>query len=284
MKIVDCHTHLGFGGELGLHGQVTDLIRALDDAKIDKAVVLAGMLNDCTTERALEEIHPYKDRLAVMGSVSLGPDFTQREDHGVHELWLEQGRLIDKAKAWIDSHDIIGMKFYSGYEHFYPHDPHVRPILDLCDKAGIPALFHCGDLYSKGSQKGQLRFCHPLELDRLASEMPTLKIVMAHVGNPFLTEAMAVLLSKANVYADVSGFVYGTFGLIATGKFINSLKHVHDFLEDPSKLMFGSDWPIADPKSYKETTQLACRQLGLTKEQSDMVMGGNAARVFGLGD
>lgn len=275
MNTIDCHTHLGFAEGIDLPANVEALLKTLDNSGVEKAVVFAGPQNKCHTGRALEAIKPFRDRLSLMGSVSFGPDYLMPGTEAYTTA------LRDHF-AMLGSNDLAGLKFYTGYEHFYPHDEIVRPFLQAANILDKPVVFHCGDLYSKMAPQGQLRFCHPLELDRLACEMPGLKIIMAHVGNPFLTEGMAVVLSKPNVYADVSGFVYGKFDTESKRKFGKALGHVLDFLEDPSKLMFGSDWPLADPYSYTHTLWAILSDLGCDERAISGVLGGTAAKVFGI--
>jgi uncharacterized protein len=46
----------------------------------------------------------------------------------------------------------------------------------------------------------------------------------------------------------------------------------------PDKVIFGSDWPMADP-----TAEIAAiRALGLSDDDTEAVLGGNLARLLGL--
>ena len=50
------------------------------------------------------------------------------------------------------------------------------------------------------------------------------------------------------------------------------------FINDPAKLMFGSDWPISDIASYLRFVD----RLELTDEEREGLLWRNAARIFRL--
>lgn len=272
--IIDAHTHLGNGGVTDMRASAEELLRAMDDAGVDQAVVLAGRLNGCTNAWMLEQVAPHRDRLLPVGAVSV---------HGPAAYGDERAEALD---AMLAAGDLVGLKFYPGYEPYYPHEAWLRPHLALLAKHRRPAVFHCGDLYNKVAARAKLKYAHPLELDALAAEMPGLTIVMAHMGNPFITEGAAVCLSKPNVYADLSGFVYGDFDDGEScgydhAAFKDAVARFVGIVGDTDRLLFGSDWPIARPASYVDATERAIRALGTRGLDLDPVMHATAARLFG---
>lgn len=256
--IIDSHTHIGFNETLS--GKTETLVQALRDGGVDKALVFAGNLNECSVDRLLAEIAPYEGMLYAIGSVTPGerPSYT-----------------VEQVEAWLASGAIRGLKFYCGYEYFYPADASVRPYLELCAKYGRPAIFHSGDLYNK-AVGAKLKYAHPLHIDDLASEMPTLQIVIAHLGSPWLIDAAEVCYKNANVYSDCSGFVYGTFDKQREGEFVAAAAEFMRVAEGSEKILFGSDWPIAEPGSYAAAARAA---FGAGAEH---VFSGNAKRLFGI--
>ena len=60
---------------------------------------------------------------------------------------------------------------------------------------------------------------------------------------------LEVCYKNDNVYADISGFVYGDFSLKDSLYFSKMIK---EFLEISSsdKLLFGTDWPISNQDAY----------------------------------
>lgn len=257
--IIDAHTHLGRPGGV-LDRRVGDLLQSMDAAKIDKALVFAGRLNSLTTKDLLDEIAPHRDRLYGVGSISMRPRgraFGRRH-------WAEVDTLLKSGL-------IRGLKFYPGYEYFYPADEWLRPFLKKLVKYDRPAIFHSGDTYSKAGG-AKLKYAMAIHIDDLAAEMPDLKIVIAHLGWPFVREAAAVVYKNQNVYADCSGLFYGEASL--TGLMPVWTEFVS--IAGADKVLFGSDWPICDQKSYVESVKLLySRYEGLNFE-------GNAVKLFGL--
>lgn len=235
--IIDAHTHIGKGHLINANPK--DLLKSMKTAGIDRACVFAGELNNCSTEELLNSLSKYHDVLYPIGSVS---------------PLSEKRPSLDQVEKWLLNNDIYGLKFYPGYEFFYPYDECARPYLELLAKYGRPAIFHSGDTYNKVA-KTKLRYAHPLEIDELASELPDLKIIIAHFGNPWVIDTAEVCLKNKNVYADSSGIVYNTF-------LDEDKKLFKYFLETfmrytlthtsfgKRKLIFGTDWPISNQSDY----------------------------------
>ena len=57
-----------------------------------------------------------------------------------------------------------------------------------------------------GGMGAIIRHAHPSAIDRLAADFPSLKIIMAHPGWPWVEETTAVALHKGNVYWEMSGW------------------------------------------------------------------------------
>ncbi len=258
--IIDAHTHIGH--KIIVAGPA-DLIQSMDESGVTTSLVFAGHVNACPTQTLLDEIAPHRDRLLPVGVIS--PLEELQETATTLEEMLREKKLA-------------AVKFYLGYEHFYPTDAVVRPYLELLAQYGVPAIFHTGDCYGKvGGAK--LKYAHPLGLDELAVDMPKLTIVMAHMGNPWLTDGAEVCYKNPNVYADCSGLICGDFERSTRKKYIANVRQFLEYVENPEKLLFGTDWPIANQAPYVWATEEALRGASV---KTELVMGGNAARVYGI--
>jgi predicted TIM-barrel fold metal-dependent hydrolase len=253
--ILDAHTHLG---KKRIIAKPPDLIASMDSAKIDKALVFAGKFTETATEDLLTQIAPYNGRLFGIGS------WSPKNDEPTPER-IEQ--LLREGK-------IHGMKFYPGYEYFYPHDHVLHPYMELLVKYDRPAIFHSGDTFN-GANGARLRFAHPLEIDDLSVEFPKLKIIIAHLGNPWVIDAAEVCFKNENVYADCSGFVYGDFkdnDFMFFRMAVNEFKRVAG---GQDKVIFGTDWPISHQQDYIQAAITCFDDCG-------KVMGTRAAELFGI--
>lgn len=232
MTIIDCHTHLGRNEHINY--SVEQLLHSMDNARIDKALVFAGQLNDAPNSFLLKEIPQYKDRL--FGVASFHP-------------WQSNDEDIAKLKGAVESGHIVAVKFYLGYDHWYPSDERIYQILEYLDGKNITAIFHCGDCLN--TMKGaKLKYSHPLGIDEVAVDFPNQKIVMAHMAYPWHRDAAEVVFKNANVYTDISGFVYGDF---SEKDEVYFKKVIGEFLEvagGDSKMLFGTDAPISNQNSY----------------------------------
>lgn len=239
--IIDCHTHLGRNEHI--NATADQLLKSMDEAKVDKALVFAGMLNDCSNEWLLDQVAGHTDRLlAVAAADAIGDP----------KAWIS--RIQDEAKQianWYGEGKIVACKFYTGYHHYYPYDRDAGEYIYRMEQVGCPAIFHSGDCLNS-VKCAKLKFAHPLHIDELAVNHPSLNIVIAHMGYPWVRDAAEVCYKNANVFSDMSGFVYGKFEGSDVRKFSNTVNTFLDIANNDN-LLFGSDWPICDQSSYMET-------------------------------
>lgn len=230
--IIDCHTHLGRNEHINY--SVDQLLASMDKAGIDKSLVFAGELNDCPNQFLLKEIPTHKDRLYGVASF-----------HPLHE----NGNDFAKLKGAIESGHVVAVKFYLGYDHWYPTDKRIYEVLEYLSAHNIPAIFHCGDCLNtiKGAK---LKYAHPLGIDEVAVDFPNQKIVMAHIAYPWHRDAAEVVYKNKNVFVDISGFVYGNFGLKQESHFKKVIDEFIEIAGDSDKMLFGSDAPISNQDSY----------------------------------
>ncbi len=82
-----------------------------------------------------------------------------------------------------------------------------------------------------------MEWANPLLYDPVAREFPDLKIILAHVGLPWSTDAMIMIRKHPNVFTDISGLItrawWGYQALVTCWE--NSVME---------KLLFGSAFPI----------------------------------------
>ncbi len=67
-------------------------------------------------------------------------------------------------------------------------------------------MFHCGDTYS---ERGLLKYSHPLTLDEVAVMHQDVTFMMAHFGDPWVLDGAEVVYKNSNMYADLSGLIVG---------------------------------------------------------------------------
>ena len=257
---IDAHTHIGFGGAYP-NATPEKLIASMDEAGIHIALVIASPRDNCDTRVLTDAIRPYGNRL-----------FAAAYGFPAQSIAVLENLLWHK--------EVVAVKFYPGYEWFFPADHSIRPHLELCRDYNVPAIFHQGDCLCHYSNTAKLKFAHPLALDELAAEMPDLTIVMAHQAQPWIVDGAEVVYSKKNVYADCSGFVCGSFTTQQRELFVENFRYFWHYIENPEKVLFGTDWPISNQGSYMEVMEQAMR--GVDAAHWDLVFAQNARRLFRL--
>lgn len=239
--IIDCHTHIGRNEHI--NKTVDELLCSMDDAGIDKSLVFAGELNDAPNDWVLEELKGHKDRLYMVGAAHpMSPN---------HKAMSDKQNEAVKLARWYKEGKIVAVKFYTGYDHYYPWQMHDNDdyLMELED-VGCPVIFHCGDCLNS-VKCAKLKYSHPLNIDDVAVDYDKMNFIIAHMGYPWYRDSAEVCYKNANVYSDISGFVYGTFSLLEDQRFRKVLSEFNEIAgDDCKKLLFGSDWPISNQKSY----------------------------------
>jgi hypothetical protein len=169
------------------------------------------------------------------------------------------------------------LKLYPGDEEFYVYDARLRVVYELAAEFGVPVMIHTGDTYEPTSK---VKYAHPLTVDEAAVTFPDVTFVMCHLGNPWFTDAMEVMYKNQNVLGDISGFTLGNFEPRFERLIRSKVEEVIAFINDPGKLMFGTDWPISDIASYLRFAD----RLEMTDEERAGLMWRNAARVFRIAE
>jgi len=80
----------------------------------------------------------------------------------------------------------------------------------------------------------------PTLIDEVASRYPDLRIVIAHMGHPWVLDTVVVVRKYPNVYTDVSMLHPRPWQLY------NALRAAVEYRVWP-KLLFGSDFPFSTP-------------------------------------
>jgi predicted TIM-barrel fold metal-dependent hydrolase len=151
---------------------------------------------------------------------------------------------------------VKALKAYLGYLHFGPEHPNYARHYELAEQFKIPVFFHSGDTYSPSAK---LKYARPLLVDEVAVDFPRVRFVLAHFGNPWLLEAAEVIYKNINVWADLSGLIIGGEGDFTSAENAELLDETRSavlrafrYAERPNRFVFGSDWPLAPVKVYRD--------------------------------
>jgi hypothetical protein len=261
--IIDCHTHLNNYHEdrvVSIEQCLEKLQGEMDANSVDYALVLSSYKvteHRPPTSKVVAAIEHFDHIFAVAG-ISI-----------MHYKERDLRELSDFLQAGL----VKGLKLYPGYEPFYPFDPRCRVIYDLAAEYDVPVMIHTGDTYSP---KGKVRFSHPLNVDDVAVDHPTVKFVICHIGNPWIRDCMEVVYKNANVWADVSGLVLGDFEDKFEKFMLQQIREMIMYAGEPRYLLYGTDWPICNMGSYLRFMN----GIDLPDEKKELIMWKNAAGLF----
>lgn len=262
--IIDCHTHLNRYEELEnistLEERVKILLDTMANHNVDYSIIISSyMVNEQRPSTAdLIEATKGKDNLGIVAGYSI--DNHTDEDLRNFRIWIKDGL-------------VKGLKIYAGYEHYYPYDEKYQPVYDLCKEFDVPVMIHTGDTFST---KGKLRYSHPLNIDELAVDNPGLKIIMCHLGNPWIDDCQEIVYKNDNVYADISGLSVGKFDHFYEQKMVEKVAELINYAGEPRYLLYGTDWPISNMDSYLNFVA----KLKLKPKFRDELMFNNAKKLF----
>jgi uncharacterized protein len=264
--VIDVHTHLNNYDEANptpLAKRFDELQESLAYNKVDCALILTSYKVDQhrpSTREVVELTEGHKDMHVVAGI-----SFNNYKERDLREL---SDLLKDRR--------VVGLKLYPGYEPFYPYDRRCQVLYDLAMEFDVPVMIHTGDTYTP---KGKLRYAHPLNVDDVAVDNPDLRLLICHVGNPWIRDCMEVVYKNKNVVADISGLVLGDFTSRFEKYMVGQLRDMILYAGEPRYLLYGTDWPICRMRTYLKFVS----ELKLPPEQEADLLWRNANRFFKLG-
>ena len=239
-------------------------------AELDLNGVAGGVLLQLETAPSVEET---LREAAAMASGSGGRllqtstvDPTRGEEAVAHAV-----------SCWEQAPDLVAIKLYPGYLHFYPHDRRLEPVYAFAARRGIPVFFHPGDTLDR---TGLVKFARPIEVDEVAVRFPKVRFVLCHLGNPWVPEAAELVFKDENVWADTSGLVWPPtvpYRARMVARAAEAIQYAIDAVGAADRFLFGSDWPLVS----LEQSVAFIEGLEVTPEDRAGLFGGNARRLLG---
>jgi predicted TIM-barrel fold metal-dependent hydrolase len=235
--IVDCHSHVfeypghltdafveeanarARGKKMDLHVPPERHLAAMEG--VDKVIVFgmrafhAGIMtpNDYIAEYQQE--HPDK----VIGFAAVDPTRDKVRDtleHAILELGLK------------------GVKLGPIYQNIHPTDNRMMAVYEFCEAHNLPIMIHQGTTFPT---KAPLKYSLPILLEDVAMQFPDLKMIIAHLGHPWMDDTIVLIRKQPNFYSDISALHYRPW------QFYNGLMSAKEYgVWD--KLLFGTDFPF----------------------------------------
>ena len=235
----------------------------------------------------------YVDRLAaanvakalivsVMPDSQFMRDFIREANGHVHALCNVDPRdpgspaLLEREMAA----GFRGVKLYPVNRCFKLSDPKCRPFFEKANELGANIIIHYGVTVDP---TGDLNFADPLDLSPVSRDFPDLKFVIAHFGAGWLDSVLRLAYQCKNVCVDTSGtnnwMDYYVPKMTLPEVFERAIMAL-----GPDRVLFGTDSGTTAPYRHwiRFMQQRVLEEMGLSDGDRDLILRGNASRIFRL--
>jgi predicted TIM-barrel fold metal-dependent hydrolase len=135
-----------------------------------------------------------------------------------------------------------GLKVAPIYQDVHPSDPRFVRLMEAADRLRVPVLIHQGTTFCENVS---LELANPVLLQPLALRFPGLRMVIAHLGHPWIAETLVLIRKHRHLYSDISALYYRPW------QFYNALVLAMEY-GVLDRLLFGTDYPFTTPASTIE--------------------------------
>lgn len=194
-------------------------------AGVDRAILFSPRYKDSvgidgSDEVTAAAVAKYPDKFVGFACVDpRRPDYMELLEHAIGTLKLK------------------GVKFGPIYNGVSLDDPRMDSVYAYCQKHDLPLTMHMGTTFARDTPLDAGR---PLHVDAVAQRYPDLKMIMAHMGHPWVDECIVVARKRPNVYTEVSAICYRPW------QFYQALVSAQEYLiTDRNKIFWGTDFPFA---------------------------------------
>lgn len=175
-----------------------------------------------------------------------------------------------------------GVKLLPVNRCYYLSDPACRPFFERAEELGAPITIHYGVTVDPS---GDLRYASPIDLSPVARDFPGITFVIAHFGAGWLDDVLRLAYQCKNVCVDSSGtnnwMDCSSADLTLADVFRRTISAL-----GPERVMFGTDSGTMAPYrkwiAYQQRRTL--EEVGVCARDLDLVLRGNAVRVFRMDD
>jgi len=242
--IIDCHSHMGVSWYGWWRNEVTeeDFIKTMDKFGIDKACVNHWSIQyDTGNDYIAEFAKRYPDRIIPFACII--------------PHWYKTA--VQEVERAVKQLNMKGLKLHPAANSYPANSPLVFPVVEKAIEFDIPMLFHCGgDQYSNAHNLGDL-----------AKRYPEATIIMGHMGEETVLEALEVARECKNIFLDTTGS-------------LNLYHLLHRAIDrvGEDRIVFGTDFVAFNPGP--EIAKV--RDVDLTDRQVEKILGENMAKILKL--
>jgi predicted TIM-barrel fold metal-dependent hydrolase len=146
---------------------------------------------------------------------------------------------IDETLDEIVRLKLRGVKLGPIYQNIHPADPRMVRVYQFCQAHQLPIMIHQGTTFVR---TGPLKYALPILLEDIVVEFPELRMIIAHLGHPWIADTLVLIRKHPHLYSDISALHYRPW------QFYNALILAKEY-GVLDKLLFGSDYPFTTPEA-----------------------------------
>lgn len=239
--IIDTHEHIGDSKVFNFNATEEDLMTAMNENKVDKALVLPvpGVDEPACHDDIAALAKKYPKR--IYGVVSLNPHISKKDYY--HEV-----------ERCVKGYGFVGLKLHPFGHYCIISSPDTDKVFEAAQDFNIPLIIHTG----LGAP-----YALPSLIIPRARQFPRIKIIAAHSGGYFYTpEVFVVAEICPNVYLETSWC---------------APHRIREMIDKfgAERVMFGADLPIAIASDLAKY-----RSIKLSSSQLEQCLSGTAREVF----
>lgn len=240
---------------------IKDLIREMDDAGIEIGVAMGRQTRTAfgimPNEELAEFARTYSDRFVAWAALDLSKETDQ---------------VLQDLKAAVQLYDFKGISIEPTLLDKYDHagDQRLYPIYEAVQEAGLPLNISLSCALQAACMQ-DIDKGRPGHLLAAAKAFPNLKFHIAHAGWPYTQEAVALAISRKNVWLSPDMYFVPQFP--GAEDYVCAAKN---YLGD--RILFGSSYPF---KPLKETVENV-RKWGFSDTLFNALTYQNAKRLMEL--
>jgi predicted TIM-barrel fold metal-dependent hydrolase len=242
--IIDAHMHVDDIPALGWKMEADLVVRRMDEAGIERGVIMTitdlPEVNPAALELIAAACSTYPDRLWAMARM--------------HPWYPESEEILERAFTEYDCFRALKLHPVSTIAH--PSGEDTLRLIRLAARHNAPSMFHCGDE----------PMTTPLAVAESARAVPEATIILGHMGGYFhVDEALEVAARYPNIVLETSAMPY-------PAKVREAVERI-----GAERVIYASDGPVCSPRIEVEKVRLA----GLDPDAERLVLGENSLRIFG---
>jgi predicted TIM-barrel fold metal-dependent hydrolase len=253
-----CRMERSIGG-LPRYHSIEEMLQRMDEAGVEKVFITQckmwsyrrkWMYMDTQLEDVLQYTEKYPERFVGLA--------------GYNPFQIQES--LREVETAVTRHGFKGV-----YVHIYGFDIRIDdrkmyPLYAKCEELGVPVSLQVGHVLEAMPSEG----ARPIYLDRVACDVPQLKLIGAHTGWPWVDELLSVCYKWENVWLGVDAWMpkYLPPQIL---QFINSRM-------GQDRCLWGTNG-----LPWKESLE-QIDQLGLKEEAKRKLLRENAAELFQLGE